>query len=89
MHLLMIRCSDDGYRPEHSWQPIQRMTTMEAANESARHAVNAILRTIAKIDADQAPIVFNGQGRLIGEFCQIWNPEEHELADLLPLKKIG
>jgi hypothetical protein len=43
-----------------------RMTTMEAANESARHAVNAIL------EADEFQ----------GDRCEIFDPEDNELDDL-------
>ena len=43
-----------------------RLTTMEAANESGRHAVNAILR---KEDFE-------------GDRCMIVNPEKHEFQDL-------
>ncbi len=49
-----------------------RLTTMESANESARHAVNAILR------ASGAP----------GDRCKIWNPEEMELPDFVDLREI-
>jgi len=49
-----------------------RLTTMEAANESGRHAVNGILH------ADK----FHGAG------CQIWNPEECEPRDLTLLKDL-
>lgn len=49
-----------------------RLTTMEAANESARHAVNAILHDL------NAP----------GDRCMIWDPEELELPDLAPLKAV-
>lgn len=49
-----------------------RLTTMEAANESARHAVNAILHA----------------SRVEGDRCRIWNPEEHELPDLQFLKDL-
>ncbi len=49
-----------------------RLTTMEAANESARHAVNAILRVSG------AP----------GDRCKIWNPEEMELPDFVDLREI-
>jgi uncharacterized protein with NAD-binding domain and iron-sulfur cluster len=43
-----------------------RMTTMEAANESARHAVNGLLK----------------EARFQGARCAIANPEDHEPADL-------
>lgn len=43
-----------------------RLTTMEAANESGRHAVNALLK---KMD-------------FAGEMCRVWDPEEHEHPDL-------
>lgn len=43
-----------------------RLTTMEAPNESARHAVNALL--------DDAQVA--------SERCRVFNPEENELADL-------
>jgi uncharacterized protein with NAD-binding domain and iron-sulfur cluster len=51
-----------------------RLTTMEAANESARHAVTAILR------ASESE-VNNTVGRR-GNLCSIWSPEDHELDDL-------
>jgi hypothetical protein len=49
-----------------------RLTTMEAANESARHAVNAILH-------DQ---------QTLGDRCMIWNPEDFELPELNDLKAL-
>ncbi len=49
-----------------------RLTTMESANESARHAVNAIL------DALQIP----------GDRCRVWDPEDHEIDDLATLRAI-
>jgi hypothetical protein len=47
-----------------------RATTMESANESARHAVNTLLHHAR-----------GSRGRL-GDLCRIWNPEEYEHADL-------
>jgi hypothetical protein len=44
-------------------QTYTRMTTMEATNESARHAVNAVLRADKDFE---------------GDHCQVWNPEENE-----------
>lgn len=49
-----------------------RLTTMESANESARHAVNAILQ-------DQ---------QTLGDRCMIWNPEDYELPELNDLKAL-
>jgi 15-cis-phytoene desaturase len=49
-----------------------RLNTMEAANESARRAVNAILR------ADGASI----------QRCPVWNVEDHEIPELLPLREL-
>ena len=65
-----------------------RMTTMEAANESARHAVNAILRAIAAVAPNQNPPLFNCQGHLMGDPCDIWDPEENELEDLEYFKQL-
>jgi outer membrane protein OmpA-like peptidoglycan-associated protein len=48
-----------------------RLTTMEAANESARHAVNAILREDSEKD-----------GGFRGDRCSIADPEDHEFDDL-------
>lgn len=55
-----------------------RIVTMEAANESARHAVNAILRDARA----RLP-----EGR-IGQPAPIWDPEERELPDLTHLKEL-
>ena len=46
-----------------------RMTTMEAANESARHAVRAILKRLAQNDADELP-----GARFEGEHVAIDSP---------------
>jgi hypothetical protein len=47
-------------------QTFTRLTSMEAANESARHAVNAFLQ----------------DWKIGGDRCEIWDPEDHELEDL-------
>lgn len=63
-----------------------RMTTMEAANESARHAVNQILHHLAhrsRADVDAPP----SSGVLMGDYCPTWDPEDNELEDLEPLKR--
>ncbi len=49
-------------------QTFTRMTTMEAANESGRHAVNGLLR----VEGSKGPR------------CSVANPEEHEIDDLRP-----
>ena len=59
-----------------------RLTTMEAANESARHAVNSILRHLG------AGGEYNAQGRMFGDLAEIWDPEKNELDDLEPLKRL-
>ncbi len=53
-------------------QTYTRLTSMEGANESARHAVNALL---ASWGATAEP-------------CEIWDPEDHELPDLRWLKEL-
>ncbi len=80
-----------------------RMTTMEAANESARHCVNAIIDHFIERnpqptarDHDQNDPLDVGaptaQGVLpwtqIGDYARVWNIENEELPELLPLKKI-
>lgn len=55
-----------------------RLVTMEAANESARHAVNAILRHCRKVP----------RSRIIGQPCTIFDPEARELEDLGLLKRV-
>ncbi|MCA9527276.1 MAG: hypothetical protein KC549_13385, partial [Myxococcales bacterium] len=103
-----------------------RMTTMEAANESARHAVNALLdhvtafgyrdwsdnggvsslpgstnvpffrreafgpdRTDAQVrcrlDVDDVPLPALA---VAGDYCDIWDPEQHELDDLAFFKRV-
>ena len=66
-----------------------RLTTMEAANESGRHAVNAILRALMSLPVEEGrEPLFNGQGKLFGDPCKIWDPEDNELADLDHLKEL-
>ena len=64
-----------------------RLTTMEAANESGRHAVNAILRKLSE-PAPSGSLAYNGQGKLFGDFCQIWDPEDYEPPDLQTSKDL-
>ena len=47
-------------------QTYTRLTSMEAANESGRHAVNAILKEVG----------------FKGHRCDTWDPEKNEFADL-------
>lgn len=47
-------------------QTFTRLTSMEAANESARHAVNALLQVWS----------------IGGDRCDIWDPEDNEVEDL-------
>ncbi|MCA9619720.1 MAG: hypothetical protein KC731_11860, partial [Myxococcales bacterium] len=96
-----------------------RMATMEAANESARHAVNAVLDhlvftnpdalesswttvsspcttstppapQVAKAVADAAD--WSSEPHYVatpfGDYCNIWDPEDHELDDLKFLKLV-
>lgn len=64
-------------------QTHMRLTTMEAANESGRHAANAILRKegfgTENCDDPTSPR---------GELARIFNPEDHEPPDLCDLKTI-
>lgn len=77
-----------------------RMTTMESANESARHCVNAIIDHFIERnpqpssrdhdvtdDVEPAPA-----GELpwtqIGDYSRVWNVENEELPEFLPIKKI-
>ncbi|MDB4932432.1 MAG: hypothetical protein JWM10_4916 [Myxococcaceae bacterium] len=78
--VLGLESRHDGYEIQNgAWvfagtymKTFTRLTTMEAANESARHAVNAILR-----DAS-AP----------GDRCKIWDPEDWEHPEFAPLREI-
>jgi len=65
-----------------------RLTTMEAANESARHAVNAILGKLLEPQSPSDKLTYNGQGKLFGDFCDIWDPEDYEPLDLTTFKDL-
>ena len=65
-------------------QTFTSLNTMESANESARHAVNAILR-----DAEKRLMKDEGlRRRSRFERCTIWAMEESEPADSVPWKEI-
>lgn len=53
-------------------QTFTRLTSMEGANESARHAVNAVLKACG----------------IPAEPCEIWDPEANELPDLAWLREL-
>ncbi|MFV8750951.1 NAD(P)-binding protein [Nannocystaceae bacterium ST9] len=80
-----------------------RMTTMESANESARHCVNAIIdhfiernpqpsaRDHEMMDAVEAGGAAPERvlpWTQIGDYSRVWNIENEELPEFLPLKKI-
>ncbi len=73
---------EKGYQVEHGWvlcgmymKTYTRIPTMEAANESARHAVNAILEHSEKCTDGEH------QHRYRGSHCDTWNPEDYEVED--------
>jgi hypothetical protein len=61
-------------------QTYTRLVTMESANESGRHAVNAILDHWAAVDPMNASYV--------GSKADTWNPEDEELPNLEYLHRI-
>ena len=67
-----------------------RLTTMEAANESGRHAVNAILRQLLDDARDAKPIRGRPQPqpRLFGDYCRTWDVEDQEFEDLKFFKEL-
>lgn len=63
-----------------------RLTSMEAANESARHAVNAILDHLASAADDpdskhRDPNHHEERTPPHGAYCDIWDPEQNELVE--------
>ncbi|MEP7123924.1 MAG: FAD-binding protein [Byssovorax sp.] len=68
----------------HYMRTFTRMSTMEAANESARHAVNAILSHLAHAKDDDP----REMGGVSGDYCQIWDIEQNELEDLGFFKRV-
>ncbi|RKG54196.1 phytoene dehydrogenase [Corallococcus sp. AB011P] len=71
-----------------------RLTTMESANESARHAVNAILdhcggrhskRPTPRPDSHVYEELFATTP--MGDYCRIWDPEANELPDVMLLRQ--
>jgi uncharacterized protein with NAD-binding domain and iron-sulfur cluster len=69
----------------HYMRTFTRMTTMEAANESARHAVNAILDHMAY---GPKPAGYTEHERISGDYCDIWDMEDYELDDLKFFKRV-
>ncbi|RKG77974.1 phytoene dehydrogenase [Corallococcus exercitus] len=71
-----------------------RLTTMESANESARHAVNAILDhcNMKKRRHSASPVDLQVQEQFfattpLGDYCRIWDPEANELPDVMLLRE--
>lgn len=62
-----------------------RLETMEAANESARHAVNAILDHYMQSRDKSTPTKLQP---MLAEYCKIWDPERNELEDLEVLRRL-
>lgn len=66
-----------------------RMSTMEASNESARHAVNAILRHLrATGPVPDAHGKQRDYALIAGDFCSVWNPEDLEMPDMMPMRRL-
>jgi hypothetical protein len=65
-----------------------RLTTMEAANESGRHAVNAILNQLLEDDAGRLARRGRRRRRLFGDYCRTWDVENEEFEDLKFLKEL-
>lgn len=77
-----------------------RLTTMEAANESGRHAVNTLLAHLARLNepADVRPQPdhsgrdpykgYRSAGLLMGDFASTWDLEDNEIPDLSFWKRV-
>jgi hypothetical protein len=65
---------------------LTRLSTMESANESARHAVASILHALLAPPTD--PPTYNGQGTFFGDYPDFWDPEAHEFDDLAILRRL-
>jgi hypothetical protein len=63
-----------------------RIATMEQSNESARHAVRAIIDKILRSDA--AKKLYRAAGRRLGDLPRFYDPEEHELDDFAFLRRV-
>lgn len=72
----------------HYMRTFTRMTTMEAANESARHAVNAILDHMAYGHGEHHDEGSSARTPIAGDYCRIWDVEQHELEDLEMFKRV-
>ena len=62
-----------------------RLTTMESANESGRHAANAIIDELLGTRLQE---LYNGGGTSLGDVVEIWDPADHEIPDLAPFKRL-
>ncbi len=66
-----------------------RLMTMEACNESARHAVNAILDAIRQdVPNPGAEPKYSSHGKQLGRRCEIFDPYNYEIADLRTFKEL-
>lgn len=67
-----------------------RLSTMESANESARHAAAAIVHEVltAKQPSGGSPPTTRGASRVVGDLPTVWNPERYEIEDAEPLKRL-
>ncbi len=77
--------------PAGTWMATDtRMTTMEAANESAKHAVSGMLHMIMTphMGGGAGEVAFGAQGKLLGDFPVTYRPEEYEFRDLDNLRKV-
>jgi len=69
-------------------QTFTRLTTMEGANESARHAVNAILRDFGKPRVAAQGSTGEPDDYVALQPCEIWPLEEREIPDFDFLKEL-
>ena len=89
--------SDIMYIPtKHRWLMVgnqmattTRVSSMESANESARHAVGSILHQLmTPVPSDSKDLIYNGQGDLLGDIPRIWDPEKREIPDAEAFKRL-
>lgn len=67
-----------------------RLSTMESANESARHAATAIIHEVLRKEKpeDGTLAAARSAHEVVGDLPVVWNPEEHEIDDAAPLKRL-